>query len=463
MNADGGRDTIRSMSASGPAEASASPRPLYSQAYLRYALGLLCVVYIINFVDRQILAILLESIKRDLGLADWQLGLLSGTAFGIFYATLGIPIARLADRFSRKGVIGISLAVWSGMTALCGTASGFATLLVYRVGVGVGEAGGSPPAHSMISDYFPPERRATALAIFSLGVPLGILVGFMAGGWLDQTIGWRNAFLVVGAPGIALSLLVAFTLREPPRGYSEGLESSGDAPSAAEVIRFLMMSRSFRHLSIGAGLYAFVGYSAVTWTPAFLIRVHGMSTGEVGTVLALIIGVGGGIGNYLGGRFADRWSVSNPRGRMLVPTLAMFSSVVFAPLYLVEDTRLVLGLFCVPAFLGFMYQAPAFAVTQSLATPKMRATAAAVLLFVINIIGLGLGPLATGVLSDALEPRYGVQSLSYALFFVHLVYLWSGVHFWLASRTLPEDLAAVGRAARRESRGESTILADGTR
>jgi predicted MFS family arabinose efflux permease len=454
---------MRAMSAPGSAQAPTSPDPLYSQAYLRYALGLLCVVYIINFVDRQILSILLQSIKRDLGLADWQLGLLSGTAFGIFYATLGIPIARVADRTSRKGVIGVCLVIWSGMTALCGTASGFASLLIYRVGVGVGEAGGSPPAHSMISDYFPPERRATALAIFSLGVPLGILVGFMLGGWLDQTVGWRNAFLVVGVPGIALALLVALTLREPPRGHSEGLVSSGDAPSAGEVIRFLLMSRSFRHLSIGAGLYAFVGYSAVTWSPSFLIRAHDMSPADVGMSLALIIGIGGGIGNFLGGVFADRWSVSNPRGRMYVPAIAMFSSVVFAPLYLVEDTGLALALFCIPAFLGLMYQAPCFAVTQFLATPKMRATAAAALLFVINIIGLGLGPLVTGALSDALEPRFGDQSLSYALFFVHLVYLWSGIHFWLASRTLPEDLAGVGRAAQREARGEPTLLPDGSR
>ncbi len=181
---------------------SPGDRPLYSTGYLRYALGLLCVVYVVNFVDRQVLAILLQSIKRDLQLSDLQLGLLSGTAFGLFYATLGIPIARLADRFSRKGVIAISIAIWSGMTALCGSASGFAALLVYRVGVGVGEAGGSPPAHSIISDYFPPERRATALGIFSLGVPLGILVGFLAGGWLDQTLGWRLAFVVVGLPGL---------------------------------------------------------------------------------------------------------------------------------------------------------------------------------------------------------------------------------------------------------------------
>ena len=204
----------------------------YSPAYLRYALGLLCVVYVVNFVDRQVLSILLQSIKEDLGLSDLQLGLLSGTAFGLFYATLGIPIARLADRSSRKGVIAVCLAIWSAMTALCGTASGFATLLRYRVGVGVGEAGGSPPAHSMISDYFPPERRASALGVFSLGVPLGILVGFLAGGWLDEALGWRKAFIVVGLPGVLLAAVVALTLREPQRGHSEGLASAQGASPA---------------------------------------------------------------------------------------------------------------------------------------------------------------------------------------------------------------------------------------
>ena len=215
-------------------------RPSYSPAYLRYALGLLCVVYVVNFVDRQVLSILLQSIKEDLGLSDLQLGLLSGTAFGLFYATLGIPIARLADRFSRKGVIAVCLALWSAMTALCGTASGFATLLLYRVGVGVGEAGGSPPAHSMISDYFPPERRASALGVFSLGVPLGILVGFLAGGWLDEALGWRLAFVVVGLPGVVLAVVVALTLREPPRGHSEGLAAAhGEAPGAFAVMPHL--------------------------------------------------------------------------------------------------------------------------------------------------------------------------------------------------------------------------------
>ena len=441
------------MTNASPDERAASP---YSAGYLRYALGLLCLVYVVNFVDRQVLAILLQSIKEDLGLTDLQLGLLSGTAFGLFYATLGIPIARLADHFSRKGVIAICLAIWSAMTALCGTAAGFAMLLVYRIGVGIGEAGGSPPAHSLISDYFPPERRATALGVFSLGVPLGILVGFLSGGWLDQALGWRQAFIVVGLPGLLVAVVVALTLKEPPRGLSEGLQTdSGTPPTAWDVIRFLWRARSFRHVSLGSALYAFVGYSITNWAPSFLARSHAMEPGAIGTSLALIIGVGGGLGVYLGGVLGDRLSVRNPRGLIWVPTAALVLSFPFGfVIYTTSNTTLALGLLTIPSFLGLMFQAPAFAITQSLATPKMRATAAAVLLFVINIIGLAVGPALTGALSDALEPRLGDDSLRYALLIVSTVVLWAAFHFYRAGRTLVEDRDYARQAAEREAAGE---------
>lgn len=428
--------------------------PSFSASYLRYALGLLCAVYVVNFVDRQILAILLPSIKAELSLTDTQLGLLSGTAFGLFYATLGVPIARLADRVSRKWVITVCLALWSGMTALCGSAVGFTSLLAFRVGVGVGEAGGSPPAHSMISDYFPPERRATALAVFSLGVPFGILVGFLAGGWLNEGLGWRRAFVVVGLPGLLLAALVALTLREPPRGHSEGLHSDGATPSALDVIRFLWSAPTFRHLSLASGLYAFVGYSVINWVPSFLIRTHHMTSGEVGSWLALIVGVGGGIGNYLGGVLADRFGAKDARRRALVPAIAMAVAAPFSlVIYGTESATIALVFLVLPTGLGLMYQAPAFAITQSLATPKMRATAAAVLLFVINIIGLALGPLATGALSDALEPRFGADSLRWALLIVSSLFVWSALHFHLASRTLVRDFERAREAGLRESRG----------
>jgi len=437
----------------------ASDAPQYSKAYLRYALGLLTVVYIINFVDRQILAILLQSIKEDLQLSDFQLGLLGGTAFGIFYATLGVPIARLADVYTRKGVMAWSLTIWSVMTALCGMAVGFWSLLLVRVGVGVGEAGGSPPAHSMISDYFPAEQRGTALGIFSLGVPLGILVGFMLGGWLDEAFGWRVAFMVVGLPGVLLAIAVKFTLREPPRGHSEAggpAKSSVAAPSAREAARFLWRSKSFRHASLASGLYAFVGYSVTNWAPPFLIRSHGMSVGEVGTWLALIIGIGGGLGIYLGGVVSDRLSIDDARYRVWVPAVAMALALPFGFVaYTTPNTTLALAMLVPPVFLGLVYQAPALALVQSLATPAMRATASAILLFVINIIGLGMGPAVTGLVSDALEPRFGEDSLRYALLISSFALAWSSLHFFLASRTVKDDLAFVRAATARETRGES--------
>ena len=429
-------------------EKSASP------AYARYVLGLLCLVYVVNFVDRQVLSILLQSIKEDLALSDAQLGLLSGTAFGIFYATLGVPIARLADLLSRKWVLTVSLALWSGMTALCGTAASFATLLVYRIGVGVGEAGGSPPSHSLISDYFPEERRGTALGIFSLGVPLGILVGFLAGGWLNEELGWRTAFLAVGLPGILLAAVVAATLREPSRGEPNS-SVAGEVPiTTMQIIRFLWGSRSMRYTALGSALYAFVGYTSATWAPSFLMRTYGMESGEVGTWLALILGIGGGVGVYAGGALSDAWARRNPRGRLYVPAIAVAIGLPFSiPIFLVDDVSVALGFLIVPSILGMMYQGPAFAVTQALATPRMRATAAGILLFVINIIGLACGPALTGLLSDALEPSYGVRALGYAMLIVSFLLLGSGVCFWLGARDLEADLERSREASRREAQG----------
>jgi predicted MFS family arabinose efflux permease len=339
------------------------------------------------------------------------------------------------------------------MTALCGTAAGFATLLLYRIGVGVGEAGGSPPAHSMISDYFPPERRASALGVFSLGIPLGILVGFLAGGWLDETLGWRLAFVVVGLPGVLLALVVALTLREPMRGHSEGLTSAqAQAPDAWQVMAYLWRLKSFRHVALGSALYAFVGYSVTNWMPPFLVRSHGMSAGDIGTALALIIGIGGGVGTYLGGALADRFATRDPKSAVRVPMWGVL--LAFPPgfvVFLAESTAVALTAFVLPPLLGLMYQAPAFAVTQSLATPQMRATAAAVLLFIVNIIGLAMGPAVTGALSDALEPRLGEQSLRYALLIVSGGLLWSALHFRLAGRTLVADRAFAREAAAREA------------
>jgi MFS family permease len=424
----------------------------FSPGYLRYALGVLLLVYMINFIDRQIFWTMLPAMKKDLDLPDWALGFLSSTTFGIFYAVLGVPIARVADLWSRKWVIALSLAIWSGFTVLCGTAIGFWTLLVYRTGVGVGEAGGSPPAHSLISDYFPPARRATALAIFALGVPAGIMFGAFAGGWMADSLGWRVAVMAVGLPGLILSAVVALTVREPRRGHSEALHSEGAPPSAWEAIRFMFSSRAFRHLSLASALYAVVGYSTTVFATSFLDRTYGIPLSQAGWMTGLVFGVGGGLGNYFGGFLADRWGRTNERGRAYVPALAMLVGTPFALMaYSVNDATAALLCLSVVAGAGLMYQGPSWAITQSLATPKMRASAAAILIFVISIIGLAIGPLATGALSGLLEPRYGKDSLRWALAITSLVLLWSSLHFWLAGRALLPDLERARAASLRES------------
>jgi predicted MFS family arabinose efflux permease len=414
---------------------------VFSPAARRYALSVLVVVYTFNFIDRQILSILMEPIKADLGLSDTQLGLLTGFAFALFYATLGIPIARLADKGNRRNLIAGALTIWSAMTAMSGLAQNFWHLLIARIGVGIGEAGCSPPAHSIISDYYPAEKRATALGIYSLGIPVGILFGFLAGGWLNQFFGWRVAFFVVGVPGIILAILVKLSLREPIRGMSEGRADTAPHPTVKETFTFLWSKRSFRHLAFGGGLTAFVGYGVVTWVPSFLIRSYGMQTGEVGTYLGLILGIPGGIGIVLGGWMADRYGSRDTRWYLWIVTVALLLGVPFSlGIYLTDSAGMALLFLCIPVLLGNFYQATTFSQTQGLVPLRMRAVAAAVLLFILNIIGLGAGPQAIGLLSDFLEPSYGQESLRYSLLILSFVNVWAAYHYYLAGKYLKQDL-----------------------
>nr|MDH4382292.1 MFS transporter [Gammaproteobacteria bacterium] len=284
--------------------ATVSAQP--GSALRHYVLGVLLVVYTFNFIDRQILSILMESIKRDLQLSDQSLGFLSGFAFAAFYATLGIPMALWADRGNRRNLISISLALWSAMTAVCGLAQNFTHLALARIGVGIGEAGCSPPSHAIISDYFHPRERATALGIYALGIPFGVMFGLFLGGWINEVFGWRNAFFLLGLPGIALAVVVRMTVPEPQRGLSDARVDHGERPSFGETLRFLRRRPAFMHLSFGAGLACFLGYGLITWLPAFLIRSHGLKTGEIGLWLGLLMGVVGGIAMFSGGVLADR-------------------------------------------------------------------------------------------------------------------------------------------------------------
>ena len=430
--------------------AAAQPVP---RGVARYALGILLVVYVFNFIDRSILAILLEPIKREFQVSDTYLGFLSGIAFALFYTVVGIPVARWADRGNRRTIIALALFTWSAMTAVTGLARSFGQLALARIGVGVGEAGCSPPAPSLISDLFPPERRATALSIYALGIPIGGGIGFLAGGWLNELFDWRTAFIVVGLPGVLLAALVRFTLREPPRGvYDPPAAADVARPSAREALSFLWSLRAFRHISFGGALHAFYGYGAQAFIASFFVRSHGLETGEIGTWLAVLGFTGGVAGTYLGGWLADRYGARDVRWYVWVPALATLVYIPFAfLLYLWPDARTALVLWLPGATLGGMYLGPTFAMTQSLVRPEMRATASAILLFILNIIGLGLGPQGVGILSDLLTPTFQVDALRYALLITVVGFAaWSVTHYALAARTLQADLSAKDdEAARR--------------
>jgi MFS family permease len=418
----------------------------YSNTYIQYVLGMLVIVYVFNFIDRQILAILAPSIKEDLGLSDTQIGALSGVAFGIFYATLGIPIARLADRYSRVNIISICLCIWSLMTALSGFAQNFVQLLIARIGVGIGEAGGSPPSHSLLADYFAPEKRATALGIYALGIPIGILFGNLAGGWINEFFGWRNAFFLVGVPGVILAIVLKMTVKEPPRGYSEGKPPEVNHVPFMDVMKTMWGFKSFRFIALGAGTQAFVGYGSIAWMPSFLVRTHDMSTGEVGTALGLIIGIFGGAGTLLSGMIGDKLGARDMKWYMLVPGYAFLIAVpTGAAVYLVDGLWAALIIYMLPVFLVNLYTGPTFAMTQSLAPLAMRAAASALLLFIINIIGLVFGPTMVGIISDLLQSSWqmnDIESLRWALLLCNFVYLLSFYYYFRASRTLESDLNA---------------------
>ena len=413
-----------------------------SPALRRYVLGILLVVYTFNFIDRQILSILMESIKKDLDLSDQSLGFLSGFAFAAFYATLGIPMALWADRGNRRNLIAVSLALWSAMTAACGLAQNFVHLALARIGVGVGEAGCSPPAHSMISDYYPPTQRATAIGIYALGIPLGVMFGLFLGGWINEVFGWRKAFFLLGLPGIALALLLRLTVPEPARGLSDGRVDAGERPSFLETLRFLRRRPAFMHLSFGAGLACFIGYGLITWLPAFLIRSHGMKTSEIGLWLGLLMGVVGGIAMYTGGVLADRLAKRDLRWSAWMVGVAFLLTVPFGALAFLLESKTLSLLCLVPSIVAAnFWQASTLAHAQSLVRLRMRAMASAILLLIANLIGLGAGPWAIGAVSDALAPRFGADSLRYSLLGFSCIGFWVAWHFWQGGKHLATDLA----------------------
>ena len=410
----------------------------------RYALVMLAIVYMFNFIDRQILAILLPAIRAEFQVSDAWLGFLTGPAFAMFYIILGIPVARYADRHNRRNLIAFAVALWSAMTALSGLAANFVQLALARVGVGIGEAGCSPPAHSMIADLYPPEQRSTAMGVYTVGISAGVMLAYLAGGWVAHNIGWREALLIVGLPGILLALIVRVTVVEPPRGHSEDRQASTDKPPAfLDVLRFISHRPAFLHMTVGAGLSSFVGYSVINFLPSFLVRTHGMDVATLGLWLGPILGIAGGAGFFFGGYLADHFGKqSRKKALYFISATVLFTALPYAAMFLTESWLLCMVLFVIPAVTANVYLAPVLAQAQSLVALRMRAVASALALLIINAIGLLCGPWVTGILSTVLEPSFGAESIRYSLLIVtSLVLPGAAFHYALAGRHIDADLA----------------------
>ena len=381
----------------------AAEGPTFSRGYLAWLLGLLVAIYASSFLDRVIISTVGPALIADLRISDTQFGLLTGPAFAIFYVVLGIPIARLAERSSRVNIISICIALWSLMTALCGMASSYVPLLLFRMGVGVGEGGCSPAAHSLLSDHYPPRRRATALAIYFAGVPFGTMIGAILGGWLATAFNWRVAFLVLGLPGLVLALLAKATLKEPPRGHVEGRAPPVVAPPLLEVVKRLITNPTVVLLICGMVAANFGGSAMASFSQTYLVRAFHLSLASVGLLYGLVIGTAGVFGMTMGGVIADWAGKKDIRWYAWAPALGC---LVGFPVYLLAYTQHTALASVGFIFLGYLvvvfYFAPTFAVVQNLVEPRMRATASSLLYLTINMMGQALGPVAIGLVSDTI-------------------------------------------------------------
>ena len=393
----------------------------FTPRYRNYVLLLLTITYCLNFVDRQLMTILLEPIKNEFGVSDTAMGFLTGFAFAMFYATLGVPVARLADNWSRRNVLAWSLAIWSGLTALCGAATSFSQMALLRIGVGVGEAGGTPPSHSLIADYFPPEKRSSAMSIHATGTQFGILIGMLGGALIADTFGWRTAFVVFGLPGVLLSLLIVKTVKEP---IKKVVSTSTD--SLLDTVKSIWAIPSFGLMAVATALTALSGYGLGAWGPSFLIRVHGLTLVEAGLLLGIAGTFSGLFGAIIGGFLCDRLSKKDTRWQLWLPSIGALVSVPLQGAFLLwpEQSYWLIGDLHVPIAIVFMlfggmfasfWIGPTYAAVQNLAPTNKRTQASAMLLLMLNLIGMGLGPLFVGILSDVLIPQFDDYSLRYAL------------------------------------------------
>jgi len=411
------------------------------------ALAILVAVNVMSQLDRQIMNVLLPKVQLDLALTDAESGWLAGFAFAICYSIAGLPLARFADRGSRSGLITIALAVWSAMTAACGLARSFVELFVARIGVGIGEAGCAPAAHSLISDHFPRHHRGRALATYQLGVPAGILLGSIIGGTLSDHLSWRSVFFLFGIPGIALALVVRTVLKEPVRGGFEGHADPGVEP-IAEIVRFFARRPAMRQILCAATLHTLAVGAQVTFNFTFLTRVHQLTGTQAGIVIGLLTGIFGGIGTYLGGWLGDRSGARDARWVLWWIAIGALASIPFSiAAYLVPSTPVAVVALSISVVGSYFYTGACHVIAQSLARPRMRAITASIMLFSMNLLGYGLGPPIAGALSDALG---GDDALRYALAAMNAILVWACLHYALAARTYREDLraeAAVGGGA----------------
>jgi MFS family permease len=412
--------------------------------YPRYVLAVLLASYTMNSLDRAIIAVLLDPIGREFNVSDTQLGLLTGLAFAAVYSILGIPLAAYGDRTGHRGVLAASVLVWSVATMLCGLAGGFAWLLLARAAVAAGESGATPSSHSLISEYFPLHRRATAIAVFSLGAPLGAALAGLWGGYGNEIFGWRMTIMAAGLPGLLLAPLIWWRIQETPRSRVPATATTGATAAFIKAARHLLQRRSFRHLFLACSIHGMSNYGTTTFNVTFLVRSYGWDTGKAGQVIAFL-GILASAGAFLGGFMADRLTqrTNDSRWLLWVPAVSTLAAVpLHAASYLTTDTTLVLIVLPMASLLSTMFFGPAFSVGQALTVAGARAMVASVLLFGMTMVGLGLGPLLIAMISDALAPVASEHSLRYALLLAPAVNIWAAIHFFLAAKTMRDDVAA---------------------
>ena len=421
-------------------QVSAPPVAISTRGW--YALGILALVYAVNIADRFVVSALIEPIKHELQLSDTAIGFLTGTALAIFYTGMGIPLGLIADRVDRRKLIALSLGIWSLMTALSGMAANFAQLLLARIGVGIGEAGGTPASQSLLSDVFPRSHLVLANTVFTLGAAAGSMLGSVAGGNIAEAFGWRAAFLALGLPGVGLALIVRFTMREPPRGGGTSPSSAAGTP-LRETLRFIRGQRSLIHVLAGATVITYWGWGLLWWTPAFFSRTHHLSTGQAGTLVGTVSGIAGAAGIIGGGLLIHFLSRRDPRWQVWVVGAATifgtFASMLLYATGSLSWATLALWMFVPVAYLNL---GPILSLTQSLVRPRMRGLTCALLLFGANVANLALAPQFIGILSDQLALRFGAgsESLRWALLINTSTGVWAAYHFWAAGRRIRADL-----------------------